>query len=309
LRADGWLAPIALITAWALAATGVVIETLLLRGLIDLGQMPGLNEQRFGLVAATLILLVANLLIQFSITTNVLRLGRRLETRLRIAFLKKIPRLSDRYFQSRLISDMAERSHKVHRLRDVPNLGAELLRWVFTLILTTAGLIWLDPACAPIALLAATVSLGLPLALQPLLSEQDLRVRNHTGALGRFYLDALLGLVAIRTHGAERSVRREHEGLLVEWARARLRFQQVLVGLEGANSLLGFGLAAWLLFDHLARGGGMSDILLLVYWALNLPVIGQELATTIRQYPLHRNIVLRLIEPLGAPEEIVSAPK
>jgi ATP-binding cassette subfamily B protein len=41
---------------------------------------------------------------------------------------------------------------------------------------------------------------------------------------------------------------------------------------------------------------------LLVYWALNLPLIGQEMAQLARQYPLVRNITLRLLEPLGAPE-------
>jgi ABC-type multidrug transport system fused ATPase/permease subunit len=44
-------------------------------------------------------------------------------------------------------------------------------------------------------------------------------------------------------------------------------------------------------------------MLLLVYWALNLPVLGQEVALLARQYPAHRNVTLRLLEPLGAPEE------
>ena len=50
-------------------------------------------------------------------------------------------------------------------------------------------------------------------------------------------------------------------------------------------------------------------MLLLVYWALNLPVLGQEVALMARQYPAHRNVTLRLLEPLGAPEETtVEAP-
>ena len=44
-------------------------------------------------------------------------------------------------------------------------------------------------------------------------------------------------------------------------------------------------------------------MLLLVYWALNLPVLGQEVALMARQYPAQRNVTLRLLEPLGAPEE------
>jgi len=149
----------------------------------------------------------------------------------------------------------------------------------------------------------AALAVGLPLAVQPLFVELDLRVRNHTGALSRFYLDALLGLVTVRAHGAERAVRREHEGLLVEWARAGLGLQRAVVAVEGVQSFVGFGLAAWLLLDHLAQGGEVGGVLLLVYWALNLPVLGQEVALLARQYPAHRNVTLRLLEPLGAPEE------
>ena len=53
--------------------------------------------------------------------------------------------------------------------------------------------------------------------------ERDLRQRTHAGALTRFYLDALLGLIPVRAHGAERALGREHEALLVEWARAGRR--------------------------------------------------------------------------------------
>ncbi|MCI0407863.1 MAG: ABC transporter permease, partial [Acidobacteria bacterium] len=197
---------------------------------------------------------------------------------------------------------MAERSHSVHQLRLLPGLGAELIRSTFTLILTTMGIIWLDPASAPLAVLAAALAIGLPLAGQPLLVERDLRVRSHLGALSRFYLDALLGLVAVRTHGAERSIRREHESLLVEWARASFGLYRVVVTVEGVQSILGFGLAAWLLFDHLTRTGETGDVLLLVYWALNLPILGREIALLAQQYPTHRNVTLRLLEPLGAPE-------
>ena len=39
-------------------------------------------------------------------------------------------------------------------------------------------------------------------------------------------------------------------------------------------------------------------VLLLVYWALNLPVLGQEIALLARQYPTHRNVTLRSSNPL-----------
>jgi ATP-binding cassette subfamily B protein len=149
----------------------------------------------------------------------------------------------------------------------------------------------------------AVIALALPLALQSRLTERDLRIRNHNGALSRFYLDAMLGLAPIRAHGAERAVRREHESLLVEWMRASHDYLRAVVSVEAAQSLIGFGLAGWLLFDHLSRAGASGGVLLMVYWALNLPALGQEIAMLAQQYPSQRNLTLRLLEPLGAPEE------
>src|SRR5262249_34451591 len=148
----------------------------------------------------------------------------------------------------------------------------------FQLVLTTIGIAWLDPKGAMLAALTALVAVLVPLLAQPLIVERDLRVRSHAGALSRFYLDALLGLVAVRAHGAERAVRREHENLLVEWARASLGLQRAAVAFQAITSFSGFGLAIWLLFNHLGRSGASGGVLLLVYWALNLPALGQEIA-------------------------------
>lgn len=67
--------------------------------------------------------------------------------------------------------------------------------------------------------------------------------------------------------------------------------------------MVGFGLAAWLVLSHLARASEGGSVLLLVYWAFNLPVLGLEVALFVRQYPAFRNMTTRLLEPLGAPEE------
>ena len=113
----------------------------------------------------------------------VLRMGRRLETRLRMLFMDKIPRLGDRYFHSRLTSDMTERSHSIHVLRQLPALGERFLRATFSLVLTTLGFVWLDPASAPFAVCSPPCSPSpFPISIQPVLVERNLRVRNHAGA-------------------------------------------------------------------------------------------------------------------------------
>ena len=91
--------------------------------------------------------------------------------------------------------------------------------------------------------------------------------------------------------------------LLGEWTRASVGLLRAVVTVEGVQFFLGFGLATWLLFGYYGRGGEASVVLLLIYWALNLPVLGQEMALLARQYPGHRNVTLRLLEPLGALEE------
>lgn len=303
LRADGFLAPSAFTVAMLIAAGGVIVEALLFRGVFDLGRELGTAGQRMAAMAALVLFAGALLALEFPLAAGLLRIGRCLELRLRLAFLQKIPLLGDRYFQSRLTSDMAERSHSIHQIRHLSELGGQLTRSVLELLLTTAGIAWLDPRSAPWAIASAACALLLPLAAQPPLMERDLRVRSHLGALSRFYLDALLGLVAIRAHGAERSVRREHEGLLLEWARAGFGLQRIAVALDALQFLCGFGLAAALLFSYLDRSGNPGGVLLLVYWALNLPVLGQEIALVAWQYPAYRNLTLRLMEPLGAPTQ------
>jgi ATP-binding cassette subfamily B protein len=304
LRGYGWLALAVLGLGLALAAGSVVFEALLLRGVLEIGRELALVEQRLFAVGAFVLFLIVLLVIELRVASGLARLGRWLETRLRVAFLERIPRLHDRYFQSRPISDMAERGHMIQQIRLLPRLAGQFVRAVITLLITASAIIWIDPAQGVIAMSAAILTVLLPLGFLPLLQGLDLRVRTHAGALSRFYLDALLGLAAVRAHTAERAVRREHEGLLVEWARASQGLLRWVVALEGLQILVGFGLAGWLLLLHASRTADAAGALLLAYWALNLPVLGEEIVLLARQYPIHRNVTLRLLEPLGAPEAV-----
>lgn len=303
LRADGLLAPLSLLSALFLAGGGLVIEALLFRALLDLAPQLGVSGQRFGAMAAIVVFASFLALLEIPIAVSELRFGRRLEMRLRTAFQAKIPLLGDRYFHSRLTSDMAERNHSVHHLRTLPPLGALVVRYFFELVLTVIAIVWLAPGSALLALLAGSLAIAIPLAAQPLLMERELRVRNHLAGLSRFYLDALLGLVPLRAHGAGPSLRREHEGQLVQWARARLSLQNGLVGVEGIQALTGFGLAIALILRHISGQGATGVVLLLAYWTLNLPFLGISIAQLVWQYPEHRNVTLRLLEPLGAADE------
>jgi ATP-binding cassette subfamily B protein len=302
LRKNGLLVFVVLFISLLLAAGSTVLEAVMLRGAMDLGHDLRLVQQRLFAVGLFGVFAGVVLLLEFRVATALIRIGRHLEAGFRVAFWEKIPRLNDRYFQSRPTSDMAERSHAIYLIRQLPRLAGSFVRATLTLVITAGAIAWVDPAAAPLALLSAGSALLLPAVFNPLLRELDLRVRTHAGALSRYYLDALLGLTAVRAHGAESSLRREHESLLVEWARGSNRLLRWVVVVEGLQFLAGFGLAGWLLWLHAGRLSDAGGALLLAYWALSLPVLGGEICVLFRQYPLHCNTLMRLLEPLGAPE-------
>ncbi len=303
IRREGILTPSLMAAALALVTVGTFFEILLLRGFLEVHNLLALREHRLVAVALLFGFAIGLLLLELAASGEVLRLGRQVETRLRAALLAKLPTLGDRYFHSRLVSDMAHRAHSLDALRGLPDLGAILARTAMQLLFTAVALAWLDPATAWIAAVTAAIALVIPLGSASLLAERELRQRNHSAALSRHYLDSLLGLVAVRTHGAERALRQQHERLLMEWGRSSVHLLRGGAVVEGLQTLVGSVLAAWLVLDFAARGQQPGSTLLLVYWALSLPVLGRELTAIVRQFPAYRNILMRVLEPLDAPEE------
>ena len=306
LIADGIATPAVLAMVLVVSTAMITVDALLLRGFLELGSELGLASQRAAAVACMIGFLAIGIVVELPLIAGGLRLGRSLDLRLRLAFLAKLPRLDDRYFRSRLLSDMAERGHSLHIVRAMPAIGIRLLASSTQLLLTVGGIAWLQPSSAPLALISAAVCIALPLMLQPLMAERELRVRAHAGALGRFYLDALIGLLPIRVHGARRAMQRQQETLLVQWVRAGLRFQAASTLVEGVLAASGLIMAVTMVLS--VSSHSTAGLLLLVYWALNLPALGQDIAIVARQYPALRNVVARMLEPLSTPEPEAEQP-
>jgi ATP-binding cassette subfamily B protein len=303
VRLDGLPAVAALVAIPVLAAAAVALEALLLAGVLDLSSRVAVPEQRAGGLLALLAFLALALAIGLRGSEGVRRLGRRMEARLRIAFLVKAPRLGDRFFASRLTADMADRGHAIALLRDLPGALSHTVRSASELLLTATALAWLYPGMGFLAAAVVLLALATPLALQPLLAEHELRARALGAAVSRTYLDALLGLVPIRAHAAEGLLRAQHDALLSRWSDARLAWRRATVLMEAAQAAPAYALAALMV----ARGAGEAAVgagtLLLAYWALRLPALSGQLATSLVELPMHRSLLVRLAEPLSAPEE------
>jgi ABC-type bacteriocin/lantibiotic exporter with double-glycine peptidase domain len=303
VREGGWLAACLIVLALLVSAAGTVIEPLLFRGFFDLARHLKLPGQRIGAITAMICFLGGLLALEWPALTGLLRLGRHLEMRLRTRILMKIPRLHDRHFQSRLISDMAFRAHTLQLLRHLPEFAGLFVRLTASLIFAAAGIAWFYPGVALPAVLAVIVAVGVPLLFQPALASRDLRFREFSGALSRFYLDALLGLRPIKAHGAARTLRTLHSEQLGQWAEAGLRLQSVFVRAEVLQMAVTYVPVIALVYREALRTSSPAGLLLLAYWAVSIPTLGQELASIAWDMPALRNTLWRLLEPLGAPEE------
>jgi ATP-binding cassette subfamily B protein len=304
LREDVAMRPGLIGGAVAVQALALLTQILVFRGLLEAAQHLALPSQRLLALLAVTALVVISGLLDLGLAASMIGQGRRLEGRLRRAILAKLPRLNDRYFQSRPITDMADRSHAIQMVRGVPSLALQAVQVLGELVLTLLAIMVIAPGSAGWALAIAAVAGAAPLLIQPLLNERDLALRNHGGALHGFYLDALLGLAPIRAHRAQRAISGQHESLLVDWTRAARGLAGWALGAQGVAAALGSALGLALLASHFAAQGSVSGSdLLLVFWTLRLPDAAGRVAGLARQYPAMRNALLRQMEPLEAPEE------
>jgi len=304
LREDGAVAPTVIFVAILAAAVATAVKALFLRSLLGGSTSLPAADQRLLALVVVIGVMLACAALEVIVTDTSLTVGRRLELRFRKRLLFTLPRLEDRYFKSRLLSDLAERGHSIVNIRGVPALGAAITRDVAELVVTALALIMLTPSGWLWVVTSVAVSVTLPFLLHPTLTERELRQRSHAGALSRFYYDVLRGHAVVHAHGAEGAVMVEHERTLSSWARAGRRLVSVSTWNAGISGLVGNLVAVALLAQlmNLDIRGGMAGSLLLVYWSLSIPLLGQSLAGAVQEYPALRNSCLRVTEPLQGPK-------
>lgn len=296
-------APHVLAVALLLTVLFAEIQAVLWRMLFDANELT--NLQVAGAIGILVVFLAIELTVEALLVDGVFRLGRRVEIGLRAQFLRALGRLGLPYLRSRPISDMTERSHMLHRLRELPWVATRMLRAALTALATGAALIWLAPDTAVLVIALALAVLVPPLAAHGAIAERELRVRTHHGGLTRFYLDALLGVTPARVHGIERPLRREHEARLVEWARAAERENTFASLIFAVQAVLVCALAVCLVAEHAASSARPASVLLAIYWIIIMQSMGMQLTSRLRELPVYRNLTLRLLEPLGQRAEAV----
>jgi ABC-type bacteriocin/lantibiotic exporter with double-glycine peptidase domain len=309
MRESGWRLATATMFALCAVALGTVIEALLFRGLFDMGRHLQSTVERLGAIVALVVFLAAVLALDWSAAIGSFRLGRQIEMRLRTRFLSKMPRLSDRYFQSRLISDMAFRAHSLQLLRQLPEIAGHGLYLIASIVVTGAAIIYVYPGSAPLAGLAVIAACGVPWLFMPAMAERDLRHRELSASLGSLYLDSLLGARAIQAHCAQRTMQTVQAGQLKRWAAAGLSQQCLFVRVDALQMAATLACIVALVYRQSMIARSPAGLLLLIYWAISIPLLGREAAAVARSLPAIRNTLLRFLELIESPEEPGGDPK
>jgi len=296
--------PLMLLLALSLAAINVTIEAFLLMGFFEIGNdlSNGFHQQPITMTSI-FIFFVALLCLESPINAAILNLGRRFEISMRMKFLKKVPELEDNYFRSRLNSDMAQRVHDMRLIRNMPEIAGGIYRLIFQIVITVMGIMYLMPTVSMIPVVAGLTAMMIPMASIHFLKEQDLRFRTLTGSLAQFCLDALIGLVPIRSHNAENAMRYKFEAILCKWKQSGFAYYLVKLSIIGSGALINILLAIWIIYTYVSQDGNNNCVILLIYWVLNLSESGIQLANLTGMYPGIRNRILRILEPIHMQSE------
>lgn len=302
LREEGWhIAPVIGI-AMILAGAGIFFQAILFRGLAELSLNLMTIERRMWAIVLLLLFTVTMIGLKWFSHGTVQRLGHRLDGRLRLAVLAQLPQLSNGYFQQISAGDMIERIHNLRAVRKLPFYMSEFLHIFFQFLMTIVGLLLLDWLGAVITFLKLMVPFFFIYYGGYFGSETE-RTRTYLGFLSRFYLDAMEGLVAIRTHGAEGATRREYEGLLGKWVQSNINVYQGEWRYNVISTALSYGMTGLVILVYALRDKDPVNLLLVAYWSVNLESLRGPLIFLAISYLFDQGKAARFLQLLNAPRE------
>jgi ABC-type bacteriocin/lantibiotic exporter with double-glycine peptidase domain len=291
-----WLLPII-----GLAAATVTTQALLFQGLLGANDL--LGQQTFNLfIPLVFLFIVLSTLIEFPIASISLSLGRQLENQFRIALFEKIPKIHDPYFRTRLLTDMARRSHRLYRLRNLPVFFVSILQQIALVFFTLLGIFWLDATAGVVASGLVVIMLLCSGLLQKVLQEFASRADIQSGLLGMFYFDSLRGLRVIRSHAAQQTFEAETEIQLRRWGETNYQGQSKQSLALLVMDLVSLLCIAGLMFSKAVPADAVAPSLLWFYWLLRLPFMVKHLSSLLLQIPDYRLVLSLFVELFQATE-------
>ena len=306
LREEGRSVVVIIGMAMLLGGAGFFFQAILFRGLGELSVNLISLERRIWAISLLLLFTLTMTGLKWFGHGAVQRLGHRLDGRLRLAVLAQLPQLSNHYFQDISAGDMIERIHNVRAIRKLPFYMSEFFHIFVQFVMTVIGLLLLDWLGALITFIKLTVPFFFIYYGGYIGSETE-RTRTYLGFLSRFYLDAMEGLVAIRTHGAEPATRREYEDLLGKWVQSNINVYQGEWRYNVISTALSYGMTALVIFLYMIRDKDPANLLLVAYWSVNLESLRGPLIFLAISYLFDQGKASRFLQLLDAPleEELV----
>lgn len=293
-----------------LAAAGVFAQAVLLRALLGLWTVLDASAQRLTVIGLLVGFGVLLLLLKWAAQRLTLHLGHRLESRLRLGFVERIPTLGTQGLNAFSLGDLYERIHSLRAIRQLPNHLLEFVQLFWLLVFTALALFWLNPFVGLLASINLLLT-GAMVVFNHLINSEGWRTRHLLGKLSHFYLDVLHGMVPIRAHTAEATMQREYEKRAAEWASSRWSDMEVEVVLLSLAALVSHVLVALLIVVYALRDATPENWLLLIFWGINLNIIGKQLLDTLFYFRRDQHKVNRYMQlvhlPAAYPAETVAS--
>jgi ABC-type transport system involved in cytochrome bd biosynthesis fused ATPase/permease subunit len=192
--------------AAACLGTALALEPLLARAAIAM--LPMLSDALDRRTAAFSMLMFWGVVgwARWSLEGHARSFGRALHDRLRSGFMEAVDRLDDRYFRTRLLTDLALRAIGAHRVRalslQVAGMAVSIVALVALAILTVA----VAPAAWIWLAFMVVFALLAPLWAASLLKEPEHRMRQSSAIMVRAAREALLGHAALRSMQASNAM-------------------------------------------------------------------------------------------------------
>jgi len=282
-----------------LAVAGILatLELVVLRHVIDAGAASPSLLLRFWLLGVGLVVAEALLLREGT------ALGRNLELRLRRMWDEALPGLADEFVQTRPATDLAERAHQIHHMRELAHTVVQLARLVCFVVPCAVAVALAVPGAAPAVAVLTAVSIGGAVAVVRFLQESDVQQRTQGARLARWHYEVRRGAACLAPgHGKSAVVAVAHEASR-DWEHAARRFHRTgaLAGL--VHGVASFGIAATFVVSLAVRGQhDAATIFFAGYLAVIVPYTGQRICILAQTLPRYGSVLVRLTEPLRAPK-------